>query len=267
MRDHSSLTFLKLGGSLITDKTRPMSPRLAVIERIAHEVFEVIQKQSTMDILIGHGSGSFGHATASQYQTHLGGSGNKYWHGFQQVWMAARQLNQIVIKAMSDTGLPILAFPPSAAVIAEDGQLTHWDTQALEKALFHNLIPIVQGDVIFDSSMGGTILSTEAIFHYLTPILSPARILLAGRDPGVYLDPDKPQDIIELISQENIDEVLPVLSPAHTADVTGGMLSKVRLMVELIKTIPGLEIQIFSGEPAGNIQKALAGENLGTLIR
>jgi hypothetical protein len=37
-------------------------------------------------------------------------------------------------------------------------------------------------------------------------------------------------------------------------------------MLELVQEIPGLTVQIFSGEPPGNVQKVLAGENLGTLI-
>ncbi len=49
-------------------------------------------------------------------------------------------------------------------------------------------------------------------------------------------------------------------------DVTGGMQSKVQQMVELVKSVSGLTIHIFSGKNSGNIQKALLGEDLGTLI-
>ena len=56
------------------------------------------------------------------------------------------------------------------------------------------------------------------------------------------------------------------LGAANGADVTGGMESKVREMLALVQEIPGLTVRIFSGEQPGNIQKALAGEAVGTLI-
>jgi isopentenyl phosphate kinase len=44
------------------------------------------------------------------------------------------------------------------------------------------------------------------------------------------------------------------------------MESKVRQMLNLVTEIPGLTAQIFSGEEPGNIQKALAGVNIGTVV-
>ena len=49
-------------------------------------------------------------------------------------------------------------------------------------------------------------------------------------------------------------------------DVTGGMKSKVEEMLSLVEQIPNLDVQIFSGEEAGNVKRALIGELLGTLI-
>ena len=39
-----SFVFLKLGGSLITDKTRPHTPRLEVLRRLAGEVAAARQR-------------------------------------------------------------------------------------------------------------------------------------------------------------------------------------------------------------------------------
>jgi isopentenyl phosphate kinase len=54
---------------------------------------------------------------------------------------------------------------------------------------------------------------------------------------------------------------------SHGADVTGGMESKVRLMLDLAAENSALTIQIFSGTEPGNIVRALTGEVLGTLIK
>ena len=262
----NSLIFLKLGGSLITDKTQALTPRLETIRRISVEIAQARQEDPGCKILIGHGSGSFGHAIASRYQTQLGGQGEHFWLGFAHVWQAARKLNQIVIDTLTSSGLPVIAFPPSASVIANHHTIQKWEMHPIKLALAHDLIPIVQGDVVFDTEIGGTILSTEQIFQFLADELQPQKILLAGLDQGVYRNPEHPQEIIPHITPAILDEVLPVISGAKTADVTGGMLEKVKLMLALVEQIPTLKIQILSGATPGNIRKALLGETFGTLI-
>jgi isopentenyl phosphate kinase len=51
-------------------------------------------------------------------------------------------------------------------------------------------------------------------------------------------------------------------------DVTGGMLSKVQAMVKLVQENPALEVTIFSGLKAGNLQELLSqpGTQIGTWI-
>lgn len=260
------LTFLKLGGSLITDKQTPLTARTDTIQRITSEIAFAVKQDPSLQLVIGHGSGSFGHAVASQHHTHSGGEGERYWQGFAEVWAAARALNEIVIHHLVQAGLPVIAFPPSAGVTAASKKITHWDKRPFASALSHNLIPIVQGDVIFDRDLGGSILSTEEVFLHLADDFKPERVLLAGLDKGIYANPEQPSNIIPRVSPSTINEIFPALSGAKAADVTGGMLAKVQLMLSLVQTHPDLTVHVFSGEQPGNIQKALAGEVLGTLI-
>jgi isopentenyl phosphate kinase len=258
--------FLKLGGSLITDKQKPYTAQLDIIQQISQEIAHALSQKPNLNLVIGHGSGSFGHASANQYQTQEGGEGAAYWKGFAQVWHAARELNQILIDQLSSAGLGVIAFPPSSGVISAGQKIISWDVEPLRTALTHGLIPVVQGDVVFDTQLGGTILSTEHIFHYLSSQLSPQRILLAGSEAGVYLDPDQPNNTIERISPNNIEDIMPALSGANAIDVTGGMVSKVQLMYSLVIDNPLMQIEIFSGKKSGQIFKALISENVGTTI-
>jgi isopentenyl phosphate kinase len=260
------LTFLKLGGSLITDKNQPLTAKPETIRRIAREIAEFRHQHPEMALLIGHGSGSFGHAVASQHQTQKGGAGQPYWEGFADVWQAARELNQILIEICHQAGLPIISFPPSAGTISRDQELVSWDLQPMKLALSHNLIPIVQGDVIFDSTIGGTIFSTEKIFQYLCSQLQPERILLAGIEEGVYSNPQEPEKIYPKISPSNFEGIRFAISGSQAEDVTGGMLTKVEMMLTLVEKNPDLRVQIFSGVKPGSIKKALSGESLGTII-
>ena len=266
MTKNTSLTFLKLGGSLITDKTRQLTAKEDVIARLAAEIAVSQADRPNRTLVIGHGSGSFGHAIAHQYQTQDGVSGRTGWQGFAEVWMAARELNQIVVSTLGAAGLPVIAFPPSAGVLAAGKQLQSWDTQPLQAALSHRLVPVVQGDVIFDTQQGGTIFSTEQVFQHLARPLQPSQILLAGAEAGVYLDPSRPEAIIPAITPNSFEAIKHKLSGSGAVDVTGGMLSKVEWMLSLVRAIPNLQVRIFSGAVPGQVQKALAGEPIGTLI-
>lgn len=261
------LIFLKLGGSLITDKNQPLTARPSIIQRIAKEIRESLDENPELQLLIGHGSGSFGHAVADEYQTQEGGWDQKYWHGFSEVWRAARELNQLVVDSFHQEGLPVIAFPPSAGVIAKNKEFRSWDIRTIEFALSKELIPLVQGDVIFDTQIGGTIFSTEKSFEFLCKNLHPEKILLAGLDKGVYSDVSERNDILAIITPRNFDEIHSTLSGSDAVDVTGGMIAKVKLMLALVQEQPSLQVQIFSGLEPGNVKKALTGEILGTMIQ
>ena len=264
--------FLKLGGSLITEKTVPRTPRPEVLRRVAQEIAEARQANPRLRLLLGHGSGSFGHVPARQYGTRQGVRTPEQWRGFAEVWRDANALNRLVVDALVEAGLPVIAFPPSASVTARDGQVVDWDITPLCRALQAGLLPVVQGDVIFDTVRGGTILSTEEVFIHLAQHLHPARLLLAGIEPGVWAAYPPRLDgaatgIVPEITPENFMEVLPALGGSRATDVTGGMASKVRQMLALVQDLPGLEVLILSGLQPGAVREALLGELSGTKIR
>jgi isopentenyl phosphate kinase len=260
------LIFLKLGGSLITNKSRPQSPRRALLRQIAEEIARTIADKPALRLVIGHGSGSYGHISAREFGTRSGVQTHDQWHGFARVWHDARTLNQIVIQALSDAGLPVIAFPPSASLICTDGQIDRWDIAPLQSALTHGLIPVVQGDVAFDSVRGGTIVSTEEVFYHLALHLKPHRILLAGSEPGVWADFPSCTRIVPEITPTTLGKHSANLMGSAAVDVTGGMADKVRAMLQLCQRIPHLQVLIFSAKTPGSITSAFEKNASGTLI-
>ena len=260
------LTFLKLGGSLITNKDSPHTARPETIRRLADEILAARQHNPAMQLIIGHGSGSFGHMPAKKYGTRDGVHTPAEWLGFQEVWQEARALNQIVMEILAQAGLPVVSFPPSAIITAQNGQVQSWDIAPLRTALAANLIPLIYGDVIFDTIRGGTILSTEELFFHLTPILSPQRILIAGIENGVWQDYPARTTLVKTITPSTFNKVADSLKGSQSVDVTGGMIAKVESMVDLAAAHPGLEVLIFSGSQSGTLTQALSGENPGTCI-
>ena len=261
------LQFLKLGGSLITDKARPLSARPDTLRRLAAEIASARQQAPEMRIILGHGSGSFGHVPAAQYSTRLGVHTHEQWHGFVEVWRAAAALNRLVMDALVQAGLPAIAFPPSAAITARRGKPRVWNIEPLRAALQAGLLPMVYGDVVFDDELGGTILSTEDLFEHLAVQFQPSRLLLAGIEPGVWADFPACTRLVELITPANLAEFDQALRGALSTDVTGGMESKVHQSLALAQAVPGLEVRIFSGEQPGSLEQGLLGRAVGTLLR
>jgi len=260
------LTFLKLGGSLITDKDRPNTPRPDVLARLASEIAGARQAQPGLPLILGHGSGSFGHTAARKHNTRQGVRDRAGWDGFFEVWKEARALNQIVVAALTAAGLPVIAFPPSAAVMARDGQPVSWDLAPIQAALSAGLIPLVNGDTIFDEKLGGTILSTEDLFFYLAHQFKPGRILLAGREEGVWADYPTRSRLIKTINPQNFSSYAAQIVGSASVDVTGGMVEKVQRMLDLVTTLPSFEAVIFSGLQPGAVAKVLGGFKTGTTI-
>lgn len=262
----SMLVFLKLGGSLITDKDRPYTPRLDLLNDLAHEIFSTLQDIPDLRILLGHGSGSFGHQPASKYGTRHGVSGQKAWRGFTEVWYQASMLNRLVVDALSNAGLPIITISPASAVRTRDRQVVHWDITPIEASLDNGLLPVIYGDVVFDEVLGGTILSTEELFAHLALSLRPHRILLAGLEAGVWEDFPARTRLVPEITPGVLSKYTSVLGKSSGADATGGMLTKITSMLTLAEQMDGLEILIFSGQEPGALRNALQGENPGTLV-
>lgn len=277
----NELVFVKLGGSVITDKTRPETARPAVITRLAGEVAEARAARAgsssgpgqSLSLVLGHGSGSFGHVAAQRYGTRQGVHTAADWWGFAEVAAVAARLNRIVTEAFLAAGIPVWSLPPSASARCRGGELVSLAMAPVEVALTRGLVPLVYGDVALDDEQGGTIISTEQIFAYLARYLHPTRLVLAGAVDGVFEgDPlrDPSARPIPEITPSNWQAVRVMLGGSHAVDVTGGMLAKVEEMVRLARALPGLTIHLISGDRPGALRDALlspVGAVAGTVIR
>lgn len=256
----ASLVFLKLGGSLITDKRLAETPRLDVLARLAQEIAAVRHQNPSLQLVIGHGSGSFGHMTARRFGTRDGVRTPEEWQGFAATADAAARLNRIVTASLLDAGLPVWSIQPGVTLRCEDGRVVAGPEETVGLALERGLIPLVHGDVALDSVRGGTIASTEEIFDWLARTLSPQRIVLAGEVDGVFSS-----DPLRFPAAEPIREITPPslaslkagLGDSHGTDVTGGMAAKIDQAMAMACRRPGLEVIICGGLQAGNVARAL----------
>lgn len=263
------LVFVKFGGSLITDKRVAEAPRLEVIDRLAQEIAAAQRADPSLRLVIGHGSGSFGHLHGRKYGTRDGVHDVTGWYGYAVVGDAAARLNRIVIAALLRAGISAWSIQPGALIRCADGRVVQGPEATVAAALERGLTPVVFGDVVLDTVRGGTIASTEEIFDGLADALTPARIVLAGEVDGIFtadpqLDPTA-QPIAE-ITPATLAAVAAGLGSSHGVDVTGGMRAKVQQSLAMTARQPGLEIVVCSGLAAGHVQAALGGALVGTRI-
>jgi isopentenyl phosphate kinase len=263
--NHRRLTFLKLGGSLLTEKDREATARQVVIERLAGEIGEVLQADSQLQLLLGHGSGSFGHPPAKRHRTREGVHSDEEWQGFLEVWRKANALHSIVMTVLTKAGIRALSFPPSSSATTVNGEVESIASDPIAAALTRGMVPVVMGDAVFDSKLGGTILSTEQVFLALAPYLKPTRILLAGAETGVYAHYPPKGEPLKTVKRDELEGIM--LQGSPHADVTGGMADKVEKALSLLEIDPEMDVRIFSAEQPGALRSALVGEPLGTQIQ
>ncbi|MEZ4835754.1 MAG: isopentenyl phosphate kinase [Caldilineaceae bacterium] len=246
-----------------------------VIARLAQEIAEARRRSPDTQLIVGHGSGSFGHG-GSRYGTRAGVYTSDGWYGFAATADAAARLNRIITAALLAADVPAWTIQPSVALRCHDGQIEDGPLAAVQTALAHGLVPVVHGDVALDDVRGGTIASTEEIFEWLALHLTPGRIVLAGEVDGVYTgDPQRDP------SAQRITEITPQtlaasrsgLGGSFGTDVTGGMAAKVEQAMRMAQRHAGLEVLICSGlQPSTLLHAllpALADEDAmpGTVVR
>jgi isopentenyl phosphate kinase len=262
---HSDVVFLKLGGSLITDKSHAYTARPGIIRRLADNVHQALNALPGLRLLIGHGSGSFGHWAAKPHGTRQGVRTPAQWRGYAEVAAAAAHLNRIVTDTFLKAGVPVLSIQPSATARCHDYALTYLDTRPIHAALAQELVPLVYGDVALDDAHGGTIISTEDIFLYLVDELHPAHILLLGEVDGVL---DAEGNVVPRITPDDLPALQKALAGSAGVDVTGGMVDKVMRMSQIVQHHPQTSVHILPGAPPELLMQVLlgTGPRVGTLI-
>jgi isopentenyl phosphate kinase len=261
----NELILVKLGGSLITDKLKPYAIRQDVLTRLAKE----IKESGCENLIVGHGSGSFGHQSAHKYQTQRGIVNKDSYKGMSIVHRDAAKLNEIVVNEFLAAGLNAFSLQASAGAKCKKGKITEWNMEPVKIMLKNNILPVPYGDVGFDTAQGCCIMSTEEILSFLAINLKAKRIIIVGKVDGVMTaDPsiERGSYLIDEITVDGFSRIKKCLTGSDGVDVTGGMLGKVESMLQLAKK--GITSEIINGTKPGNLRKALEGERgLGTLIR
>ncbi|MFO7618365.1 MAG: isopentenyl phosphate kinase [Thermoplasmata archaeon] len=252
------MILIKLGGSVVTDKSKPMAARPEIMERLAGELATCKSK-----MIIIHGGGSFGHIKAKQYELHRGFTGESQREGICQVQGDMRTLNRMVEGALRKAGVPVASIPAGAIATFDNGTLATFPSDVFQHYLDIGITPISFGDVVVDRSKGISICSGDDIMLKLAKDLKAERCIFATAVDGIFPDypPKDGQGPIPEIGRNDM-----VKFTVKDADVTGSMERKLRLMFDIAET--GSTVQIVNGLVPGRLTDALAGKAvMGTKVK
>lgn len=260
---NQTVTLVKIGGSIITDKTIPNSVRQDVLERLVGELKRARQEIGDLMVL-GHGSGSFGHVPASQYKTAEGFINDQSVLGMAITQDSAAQLNRIVVKECLRQGIPAVSLYTSNSVVLKNRVVEDYFDAVFREYLKKGLLPVTTGDVLVDQERGCGIWSADKILPFFAEKFQEngwqvRQLLHVTNTPGVYKDVEKPEDgTFEVITPQNWPEVQKAMGETKGFDVTGGMKAKLEESLALAQK--GVDSIILSGDQPENLYNCLTGQ-------
>lgn len=244
---NSNLVIIKMGGSVITFKERPLMPNMTGIEGIANILSELRKRYK---IIIVHGGGSFGHYWSVKYDMHTKPFPYSD-EGVAVVHESMIKLNHIITDRFINFNLKPYTLQPSTFVYNGIANLDRIN-EIVRLTTDNNLIPVTFGDVIHTTENNFSILSGDTIMSMLCTALHPQYCIFTTNVDGLFGDVEKRDLIREIYLDENGEFINTrgknysnIESSKSPFDVTGGMKRKISESVPIVKS--GLPVHIING--------------------
>ncbi len=245
------MLLIKFGGSIITNKEKPLTPRRKAIDGVIRSL-----KKTNEDIIVVHGGGSYGHYWSVKYNMHS--SPKKYdIRGVSIVKNSMVELNKIILDAFLKNKLNPYSLPPTDFMIGEKPSIKK--IKEIKKIANSGMIPITYGDALWCGNKKSYILSGDKIMTILAKVLRPRLSIFVLNVDGLYEDL-KTKKLISEFKNEKISV------KKVSMDVTGGMSRKVQEASKISNM--GLKVFFVNGNKPQRIVNAIKGKKFeGTLFR
>ena len=163
MTSDNNVFLLKLGGSLLTDKDKPLSLREDIIRNVIQQIIDANKK-----LILIHGGGSFGHPLAKKYKISEGVNNSipNQIFGLTETHQAMNRFNSYLINLFLEKQYPALSIQASSIFIKDSQVISTYSIDIIETALDLNILPILYGDIILDKQGSFSIISGDQITLY-----------------------------------------------------------------------------------------------------
>jgi isopentenyl phosphate kinase len=232
---NNDLVIIKLGGSVITFKEKPLSPNYQAIEKMAKVIKELKKRYK---IIIVHGGGSFGHYWSVKYDMHT----QPYAYqdeGVIRVRESMIKLNHIVVEKFISNGLKPFCIHASSFVF-NNLPCKERVLDMMDMIQNNNIIPITYGDVVHTSKGNFSILSGDTLMNILSVNLNPRFSIFTTNVDGIYATLENGNLLSNIILNKN-KELLNATDNRiefsdMSFDVTGGMKRKISESINIVQS-------------------------------
>jgi isopentenyl phosphate kinase len=245
------MILIKLGGSIITNKQRPLSARISTVDRIAKQI-----KKIQEPLIVVHGGGSFGHYWSVKYDMHTKPA--RYdLRGVSIVKNSMIELNKIVLDCFVKNKLAPYCLPPTDFM--DGDRPIPSKVKEIKKIAESGLVPVTYGDALWYGGKKSYILSGDRIMSILAKSLRPRLAVFVLNVDGLYSDL-KTKKLIHNMKDDQVSiQGIPM-------DVTGGMKRKVQEATRISKM--GLKVFFVNGNKPERITNAIQKNKFeGTMFR
>ncbi len=245
------MILIKLGGSIITNKEKPLSPRIKTIDNIVKQL-----KKISEPFVVVHGGGSFGHYWSVKYDMHTKPAKTSP-HGVAIVKNSMIQLDKIILDSLTKNKLSPYCLPPTDFMSGNKPIISK--VKEIKKIAESGLIPVTFGDALWYGQKKSYILSGDRIMSILAKVLRPRLSIFVLNVDGLYSDLKTKQLIYDMKDDQVSIQDIPM-------DVTGGMKRKVEEATRISKM--GLKVFFANGNKPERIINAVnKNEFEGTVFR
>lgn len=263
------MIIVKLGGSVITDKKRPLTARPRAIASMAGALAAAGEP-----LIVVHGGGSFGHYWSVRHDMHTRPARHDP-AAVAAVKNSMVDLDAVVLRAMAKRGIGPYAIPPHALVRPGGaGAASAPAVQEAGRIAESGLVPVTYGDALWRRGGMSYIMSGDRLVSMLSLALRPRLAVFATDVDGLYGDMDSRELIPRVGAGQaaGIAAGLAAPSPgpagrpprgrgAPAPDVTGGIRRKVLEAARMAGA--GIDVAIVNGNRPGRILEAAAAAGRG----
>ena len=245
------MILIKLGGSIITNKEKPLSARRKTIDNILNQINRIREPK-----ILVHGGGSYGHYWSVKYDMHTKPA--KYdMRGVSIVKNSMIDLNKIILDSAVKNRINAYCLPPTDFM--NGNKPIKNKILTINEIAKSGLTPITYGDALWFGKKKSYILSGDVIMSMIGKILKPRLSIFVLDVDGVYSN-TKSKKLIRDFKKEK-----PIISK-NKIDVTGGMTRKITEATNMSKS--GLKVFFVNGNKPKRILDAVSGKKFeGTIFR
>jgi len=247
-------TFIvKLGGALISHKDDYCKPKISIIQEFGRTIRSRWPELQGRLILV-LGGGSYGNGVPHRYNLR---NSSQDWKPVDLPMMTIKtfEFMSLVTSIFRQEEIPCYPFQTCSYLMSRDGRPNGSFIDPIKHALSIGVLPILSGDMVFDSNRQFVIFSSDDIPEIFVGRIPLRRVVMLTNVPGVMNYSSSQHAVIARVTRDNYASVMDLAGASNQQDISGGMKNKVKALLRIAEL--GVESVICDGRKPSALMPAL----------